>query len=169
MIGKKMLAGLNQQIQEEYYSAYLYLSMSAYLDRRGLSGMSHWMRIQYQEEEFHALKLYDYILERGGEVELLPIQKPQNDWTSVLKVFQDALAHEEYITGKINGLVDLAITEKDHASNNFLQWYVEEQVEEEDTANTNVHALTLIEDDSRGLLMLDREMSTRVFTPPVKE
>ena len=169
MIGEKMLEMLNKQIQEEYYSAYLYLSMSSYFDSQGLSGMANWMRVQYDEEVSHALKIYDYILERGGKVELLALKQPPNEWKSPLDAFQGALKHEEYITGKINDLVDLAIKEKDHAANNFLQWYVEEQVEEEANANQNVDALKLIGKDGRGLLMLDREMAQRVFTPPADE
>ena len=168
MINDKMQEALNQQIAEELYSAYLYLSMAADFSDKGLPGLSNWMVIQYKEEELHAMKMFDYINERGGKVTMQALKQPPSVWPSALRGFEDALKHEEYITGKINALVDLAIVEKDHAANNFLQWYVEEQVEEEATARDNVDKLRLVGDDGRGMLMLDKEMGQRVFTPPTE-
>ncbi|MDG6220731.1 MAG: ferritin [Candidatus Thermoplasmatota archaeon] len=168
MIGERMNEALNQQINEELYSAYLYLAMSADFQEKGFPGFANWMRVQFQEEQAHAMMLYDYIVERGGSVKLMAIKEPPKNWPSLLKAFQEALAHEEYITGKINELVDIAIEVKDHAANNFLQWYVKEQVEEEANANANVDQLKIVGEEGRGLLMLDREMGARVFTPPAE-
>ncbi len=165
MIGEKMQEALNKQVEEELYSGYLYLSMSAHFSDSGLPGFANWMRIQAKEEQMHAMKLYDYINERGGKVTLLAIKQPPAEWPTPLKAFEDALGHERYITGLINKLMDLAIAEKDHAANSFLQWFIEEQVEEEATATENVDKLKMVGGDGRGMLMLDREMAQRVFTP----
>jgi ferritin len=167
MLRQTIQDALNDQIQAETYSAYLYLSMAAWLDSKSLKGMSHWMRIQTQEENFHAEKLFNYILERGGTVTLQALDAPTAEWASPLAAFQAALAHEEYITGRINALMDLAIAESDHATKSMLQWFVDEQVEEEANASDNVANLTLAADSPQALLMVDKEMAARVFTPPV--
>jgi ferritin len=165
-----MLKVLNEQIIEETYSAYLYQSMAAYLDFKGLKGFSHWMDMQTQEELIHARKFYDYILERGGQVKLDTIKAPPHDFGTPLEIFEAALEHEEYITGKINDLIDLAQEVKDHATFNFLQWFVEEQVEEEATAGEMVDKLKLVGDHTGALFQIDKELSARPApTPPASE
>ncbi len=168
MLSQTMEAALNRQINAEMYSSYLYLSMSSYFESIDLTGMAAWMKSQTQEEMFHAMKMYDYVNERGGRVILDAIAKPQSDWDSVLAVFEATLAHERTVTGLINDLVDLALDERDHATNIFLQWFVSEQVEEEATAGGIVNKLKLIGDDAAGLFALDQELGQRVFTPPAK-
>ena len=168
MIDKKMEKAINGQIVAEMYSAYLYLSMASYLAGEGLSGFAAWMRVQFQEEQMHALKMFDYVGERGGRVRLGEIAAPPTEWDSPLAVFEQTLAHEQMVTGLINGLVDLALSISDHATDNFLRWFVTEQVEEEDTADSIRQQLRLIGDNGQGLLMLDKELGARVFTPPAK-
>jgi len=141
--------------------------MSAFLASKNLSGFSNWMKVQFEEEQFHALKLYQYILDRGGKVELEKIEKPKTEWANIVNVFEEVLAHEEKITSLINNLVDLAIQEKDHATVNMLQWFVEEQVEEEANASDLLGQLKLIQGKGSGLYMIDKELKQRVFTPPV--
>ena len=167
MLKEKIEKSFNEQITEELFSSYLYLSMSAYFQSVNLPGFANWMRVQAQEELMHAMKFYDYINERRGRVLLKEIKTPQHEWKSPLEIFEDALKHEEYITEKINNLVDLSIKEKDHASNIFLQWFVNEQVEEEASADDIINRLKLVGDSKGGLFMLDRELGTRVFTMPV--
>lgn len=167
MIGKKMQDAFNEQINAELYSAYLYLSMVAYFESVKLPGFATWMRVQTQEEVMHAMKIYDYVNERGGRVILKSIGEPQTEWESPLAAFEAAYEHEQKVTGLINGLVNLAIEEKDHAANMFLQWFVNEQVEEEGSADTIVQKLKLMADAPGGMYMLDNEMGQRVFTPPV--
>ena len=167
MIDKKMQSALNEQINAELYSAYLYLSMVAYFESVNLPGFANWMRVQTQEEVMHAMKIYDYINERGGRVILKSIGEPQTEWESPLDAFEAAYEHEQKVTGLINGLVNLAIEEKDHAANMFLQWFVNEQVEEENNADAIVQKLKLMADAPGGMYMLDNEMGQRVFTPPV--
>lgn len=169
MINKKVQNKINEQINEELFSAYLYLSMSAYFEGMNLSGFANWMRIQAQEEQFHAMKFFDYLNERGGTVELLAIEKPANSWKSILNIFEETLKHEEHITSKINDLAKLAFKEGDFASSNFLQWYIDEQVEEEATASNILEQIRFLGDNKHGLLMLDREFKTRVYTSPVAE
>jgi ferritin len=166
MIGKKLQDALNDQLNAELYSSYLYLSMSAYFQSANLAGFANWMRIQTQEELVHAMKLYDYIGERGGKVTLGPVDGPPTEWKSPLAAFEQAYAHEQMVTGRINDLVNLAIDERDHATNGFLQWFVTEQVEEEATADAVVQKLKLVGEDGGGLFMMDQEMGSRVFTPP---
>ena len=167
MIDKKMQDALNEQINAELYSAYLYLSMVAYFESINLPGFATWMRAQTQEEVMHAMKIYDYVNERGGRVILKSIGEPQSEWESPLAAFEAAYGHEQKVTGLINGLVNLAIEEKDHAANMFLQWFINEQVEEESNADAIVQKLKLMADAPGGMYMLDNEMGQRVFTPPV--
>ena len=166
MIKEKMQEALNQQVNAELYSSYLYLSMAAYFESINLKGFANWMRVQTQEELVHAMKFYDFIIERGGKVVLSAIESPPTEWASPLAVFKHAYEHEQKVTGLINTLVDLAIAEQDQATNNFLQWFVAEQVEEEASADEVVQKIKLMGDASGGLFMLDRELAQRVFTPP---
>jgi len=169
MLSDKMEAAINQQINAEMYSSYLYLSMATYFESISLGGFSNWMRQQAQEEMFHGMKMFDFVCERGGRVTLKAIDEPPSEWSSVLDVIENVLAHEQKVTGLINDLVNLALDERDHATNIFLQWFVSEQVEEEDTAGGLVDKLKLIGGDANGLFMLDTELATRVFTLPVKK
>ena len=164
-----MLEELNKQVNAELYSAYLYLSMAAYFESINLKGFANWMRVQAQEELTHAMRFFDYINERGGVVKLAAIEQPPTEWKSPLDVFEATYKHEVKVTGMINSLVNLAMKEKDHATYNMLQWFVAEQVEEEASADEIRQQLKLIGKDGRGILMLDRELGQRVFTPPVKK
>ncbi|MFH1652863.1 MAG: ferritin [Pseudomonadota bacterium] len=163
MISNKMVDAMNKQINAEMYSAYLYLSMVAYFDSINLPGFSKWMKAQAQEEVFHAMKFFNHLSERAVRAKLSAIEAPQTEWKSPLNVFEDAYKHEQKVTGMINDLVTLARSENDHASDNFLQWYVKEQVEEEASADGVVQQLKLVGDNKGGLFMLDKELSTRVF------
>lgn len=169
MIGKKMEQAINEQINAELYSAYLYLSMESYFESINLAGFANWMRIQTQEEVAHAMKMYDYVIARGGRVILKPIAGPATEWKTPLAVFEASYAHEQKVTGLINELVNVAIAEKDHAANMFLQWFVNEQVEEEKNADDIIKKLKLMADAPGGMYMLDKELATRVFTPPAAE
>ena len=166
MIKEKIQKALNQQLNAELFSSYLYLSMAAYFESINLKGFANWMRVQTQEELVHAMKFYDFIIERGGKAVLASIEGPPTEWESPLAVFEHAYQHEQKVTGLINKLVNLATAEQDHATNNFLQWFVAEQVEEEASADEVVHKIKLMGDASGGLFMLDRELAQRVFTPP---
>ena len=161
MISDKMLEALNTQINEEWYSAYLYMSMSAYASDQGLSGVPNWFRVQYGEEMTHAMKFYDYIIEQGGRVRLKAIQEPDHEFESVEAIFSGALDHERHITGCINELVSLAIEEKDYATHTFLQWFVTEQVEEEAHASDVLSRIRLVGQDGRGLLLIDNQLAQR--------
>lgn len=166
MIGKKMDKAINEQINAEMYSAYLYLSMDSYFKSLNLNGFANWMRVQTQEEMFHATKMYDYLIERGGRVLLKTIEGPKTEWKSPIDVFEAICKHEAKVTSLINNLIDLSIEEKDHASNTFFQWFVNEQVEEEASCDQIVKQLKLMENAPGGLFMLDRELAQRVYTPP---
>ncbi|MBW2063477.1 MAG: ferritin [Deltaproteobacteria bacterium] len=168
MLSKTMEKALNDQVNAEMYSAYLYLAMEAYFQSVGLNGFATWMRVQTQEELVHAMKFYDFINERGGRVTLKAIEAPPAEWVSPSAVFQAAYEHEQKVTGLINDLVDLAQAERDHATHNFLQWFVAEQVEEEDSANKVVEKIKLVGEAQGGLFMLDRELGQRVFVPPAQ-
>ena len=161
-----MLKALNNQINAELYSSYLYLSMESYFQSVSLSGFARWMRGQVQEELYHGMKFYDYVNERGGRVTLDTIAKPDSDWKTPLAAFEHILKHEQLVTSMINDLVDLAIAEQDHATKIFLQWFVSEQVEEEASVGEVVNKLRLIKNNSSGLFFLDAEMGKRVFTLP---
>jgi ferritin len=169
MISKKMEKALNEQVNAELYSAYLYLSMEAYFKSLNLNGFANWMRVQAQEEVSHAMKIYGFIDERGGRITLKTIDGPDTKWDSPLAVFEAVYEHERKVTGLINNLVDLAIEEKDHATNSFLQWFVNEQVEEEASADKLVQQLKMMDKAPGGMFMLDRELGQRVFTPPVAQ
>jgi ferritin len=161
-----MQAAINTQINAEFYSAYLYLSMAAYSQAINLPGFANWMRVQEQEERFHALKMYDYVISRGGRVTLKAIAEPPVEWDSPLAMFEAVAAHEAKVTAMINALVDIAIEVKDHAANQFLQWFVNEQVEEEGNDAKIVGDLRRMGDSGSTLFMIDRELATRVYVPP---
>jgi len=161
MLSKEMETALNAQVNAEFYSAYLYLAMSGWFAERNLPGFAHWMRIQFQEEQNHALRLFDYILDRGGKPELRALAAPARDWASALAVFEQTLAHEREVSASINRLVDLAIKQSDHASNAHLQWFVSEQVEEEASAEALLQQLRLVGDAGQALFMMDRELGQR--------
>ena len=160
---EKMLKTLNEQINKEIYSAYLYLSMSAYLMSKNLPGFANYMRVQYQEEMSHAMKLYDYLLERGEKVVLKEIAAVKTEWEDVIDIFEDTLKHEEFITDSINNVLGVEHDVRDYATINMLQWYVNEQVEEEAHVSGVLEQLKMIDGKGSGLFMLDREMQNRVF------
>lgn len=169
MINQRVADAINAQINAEMYSAYLYLSMSAYFEEENLAGFANWMRIQFEEEQFHAMKFFNYLSERGGRVELEAIEKPKVSWDSIIEVFEETLEHERHVTSLINNLMDIAIEERDHATSSFLQWYIDEQVEEEAAAEGILTQLKFIGGQGNAVLMLDREMAARTFTPPAAE
>jgi ferritin len=167
MIGKKMEEALNGQLNKELYSAYLYMSMSAYSDSIGLKGFANWFMVQYHEEMLHAMKIYEYIQRQGGRAKLMTIKEPPSDFESPLDMFEKTLAHEKFITKSINDLVDLAIAEKDHATQIFLHWYVTEQVEEEENDNDIIARLRLVgkgPEGNNGLFLVDKDLGTRATT-----
>jgi len=166
MIKKTVEVALNEQINAEFHSAYLYLSMSAYFLSVGLAGYANWMRIQYHEELAHATRFFDYVNERGGIVRLSPIGEVQVAFSGTMNVFEETLIHEQSVTSLIDKLMDIAIKESDHATKSFLQWFVDEQVEEEANVEQILNNLKLIKGEGQGLLMMDREMATRVFVDP---
>jgi ferritin len=166
VLSERMTGALNEQINKEIYSAYLYLSMSAHSTFVGLKGFANWFMVQYQEEMVHVMKIYDYINNQGGQVKLLAVEQPPTEFGSPLEMFEKTLEHEKFVTKCINDLVDLAIKEKDHASNIFLQWFVTEQIEEEANDNEIISKLKLVGKGGNGLFMLDKELAARVFTPP---
>lgn len=166
MLSKKMQDALNDQINAELYSAYLYLSMAAHFEAANLKGLANWMRVQNQEETFHGMKFFDYVLSRQGRVELKAIAAPPTKWKSPLAVFEAVYEHELKVTGLINKLATLAQRENDHATGVLLHWFINEQVEEEANADAIVQKLKLIGDNSSGLFLLDQELAQRVYTPP---
>ena len=167
MISEKMEKAFNDQINKEFYSEYLYLAMKTYFVDLNLQGFVNWFDVQVQEEHAHAMGMYDYVHERGGKVELLAIDKPEVNGKTPLEVFEQVLSHEEYVTSRINALMDLAEEEKDRAALSFLDWYLKEQVEEESNVGGVLATLKLIGDDKQALLMLDKELAARVFNAPV--
>ena len=169
MIDDKMQEALNFQLNRELYSAYLYLAMGAYFEDQDLPGFGNWMRVQAQEELAHAMKFYDYIIQRGGRVLLADIEAPDTNWESPQAAFEQVYEHEQMVTGLINSLVDLALEISDHASNNFLQWYVAEQVEEEESASGVLQKVKMAGESGSGLFMLDGELAQRIFHPPAAD
>ncbi|MGD8439071.1 MAG: ferritin [Holophagae bacterium] len=161
MMKAKIEKALNEQIHAEFFSFYLYLSVAAYFHANHLDGFAHWMRVQAQEEFNHAMKLFDFVNERGGRIELLPMDSPTSDWPSASAAVESVLNHERAISERINTLVDLATAENDHATTVLLHWYVNEQVEEEATADTLFNQVKMVESSPYGLLMIDRELAGR--------
>ncbi len=166
MLSQKMTDALNEQINKEMYSAYLYMSMSVASNEMGLKGFANWFMVQYHEEMYHAMKFYEYVGRQGGKIALKAIAEPPSDFSSPLDMFPKTMEHEQFVTRSINDLMDLAIEEKDHASRIFLQWYVTEQVEEEENDNDMIAQLKLIGDNPQGLMMLDRELAGRAANVP---
>ncbi len=165
MISEKMAEAINEQINAEMYSGYLYLSMAVDFAEKNLDGFEHWMRLQAQEELDHGMRFLDYLQERGGHVELETIEKPEVEWKTPLEAFEYVYQHECKVTGMINDLVDLAEKEKDRATVNMLQWFVDEQVEEEDSADEIVQKLKMVGDNPSALLMMNEKLAQR----PVSE
>jgi ferritin len=161
MTENKISQALNNQLNLEHFSFYQYLSNSAYADGLGLSGISHWFRMQSREELFHADKIFNYMLERGFPVELKAIEGPRGKWKSIVDTFHYSLEHEKQVSASINEIVDLTIKTSDHASNTFLQWFVSEQVEEESIIENTIQKLELIKDDKSALLVLDKQLANR--------
>ena len=161
MINKTMQDAINEQIKNELYSAYLYLAMSAYFDAANLPGFAHWMRAQAREEEEHAMKFFGYVYDRGGRVQLKAIDQPPFEWASTLDAFQQVLEHEQKVTSLIHNLYALAVKENDYASQVMLQWYIDEQVEEEKNASTIVEQIRMIEARGSAILYLDHELGER--------
>jgi ferritin len=161
MLSSAIQDNMNQQVNAEFYSAYLYLSMAAHFEGENLRGMAHWMQIQAKEEAGHALKFFKFIVERGGRVTLTAIAAPATTWDSPQAIFDAVYKHECHVTNLINKLVDLAVAEKDHASAVFLQWFVNEQVEEEASASEILHQIKVLGDSKPGLFMLDRQLAQR--------
>jgi len=168
MISKKLQNAINKQINKELYSEYLYLSMAAYLESIGLEGFAIFFKVQVQEERFHTMKFFDYVNERGGRVILEAIDRPQVEFKSPVEIFEIAYKHEQYVSKLINELIEVAIKENDHAARSFLNWYIDEQVEEEASMDKILNQLKMIGGKGQGMLMLDKELATRTFTPPAK-
>ena len=160
-MNRKLEKVINEQITKEYFSSYLYLSMAAYFESKNLPGMSHWMKMQVQEETLHGNKFYDYLNDRGSKVILGAIDKPQSEFSSVKDVFKKTLEHEKKVTASINNLYSVAQSINDNSAVTFLQWFITEQVEEEKNANDILARLEYIKEDSVGILMLDKELAVR--------
>jgi len=165
MLSKKLEDAINAQINAEFWSAYLYLSMSADFASKGLSGFANWMEIQFKEEQDHAMKFLNFILSRGGKPELKPIAKVEKTWKTPLAAFKSTLEHELVVTKLINDLYALATEEKDYATQSMLKWFIDEQVEEEENAQALIDTLTLLDGNGYGIYQLDKELALRVYTP----
>jgi len=166
MLSDNLLKNLNDQVNFEFYSSYTYFAMAAYAESVDLSGIANFFRVQAQEELFHAMKLYDYIFQKNGVVELEKIDKPEGKYESIIDVFETGYKHEQLVTSRIYKLADIASEEKEHATMSLLRWFIDEQVEEENTFNTLLKKIKRAEDNPAALYMLDEELATRVFTPP---
>lgn len=165
MLTKKIEEALNKQINAEFWSAYLYLSMSMYFADKGLPGFANWFKVQFKEEQSHAEKLMNFMISKSSKVELMPIDKVETSWKSVLAAFEDTLEHEKVVTEMIHDLVKLAKKENDYATESMLQWFVNEQVEEEETVQGLIDGLKLIGDNGLGVYMMDKELGQRTYTP----
>lgn len=161
MLPKKVEEALNHQIREEFYSSYLYLAMAAYFEDKSLNGFATWMKEQAREEVGHAMRIFNYVTDRRGRVILEAIPQPTTNFSSVQEVFEKALEHEQYITGKINELYALSVEEKDYPTQVMLQWFITEQVEEESTVEAILERVRLIGDHQPALILLDRELAAR--------
>jgi ferritin len=168
MISQKLQDAINDQINKELYSEYFYLSMASYFSSIGLDGFENFFLVQVEEERFHSMKMYKFLNEKGGRVILKAIQEPEAEFKSPMEVFKLAFEHERYISKCINDLMDIAIEVKDHSAKSFLNWFVDEQVEEEASMDSLLSKLAMINGDGMGMLMLDKELAIRTFTPPEK-
>ncbi len=164
---KRLEKAFNDQINAELYSEYLYLAMKTYFKKANLLGFANWFDVQVQEEHAHGMGMYEYVLERGGDIEFKAIEKPEMKANDILGIMEEVLNHEKWVTSNINSLTDVAEEVKDRAAISFLDWYIKEQVEEEANVSKLIATLKLIGDDKHALLMLDKELATRVFNPPV--
>lgn len=167
MLNQKIEEALNAQINAEMWSAYLYLSMAAYCHSQGNPGMGKWFEVQFQEEQDHAKIFFNYVISRGGNVVLKPIEAVPTTWNSVLEVFESTLEHEQKVTALINNLFAITAAENDYATQSMLKWFIDEQVEEEETAQNIIDNLKMIKDNGYGLYMLDKELGARVYTQAV--
>ena len=165
MIGERLLNAMNDQIKNELESYYIYQSMAAYFHSNSFDGMAHWMRCQAHEEMTHAMKFFDHILDRGGKVQLQDLKQLKTEWSSPAEAFNDAYAHEQFISGKINDLMAIAREEKDFASEPLLSWFIDEQVEEEASSSKVAEEIAMVGDSKSALLMIDRELGQRPFPP----
>jgi ferritin len=166
MVSERMAKALNDQLNFEFYSAYVYLAMSAHADSIGLKGFASWFYAQYQEEQMHAMKFFEYLQDQSIAVELEAIEKPRKEYNDALEMFTETLKHEQEVTARINDLATLAVEEKDHATNSFLQWFITEQVEEEATVNEIIDKLKLAGTTGYGLFMVNNELGARTFSAP---
>lgn len=166
MVSEKIEKLLNEQIQKEFYSAYLYLSISAYFKSLNLDGFANFFYVQAQEERDHAIKIFNFVDEAGGKIVLGPIDAPKSNFESIEEALRLSLEHEQFVTKSIHNIVDAALGEKDHTTYSFLQWFINEQVEEESTADRNLNRFKIVGNDGRGILMIDAELAQRVYTPP---
>ncbi len=167
MINEKLEKEFNVQINKELYSEYLYLAMKTYFMEQNLMGFVNWFDCQVQEEHAHAIGMFNYLNERGGKIELLPIDKPEFSGKTPLEIFEEVLKHEQYVTSRINTVYDVAEEVRDRAAMKFLDWYIDEQVEEEASVDGVLSTLRLIGDDKNALLLLDKDLATRTFVAPV--
>jgi ferritin len=168
MLSEKLIDEINQQIKYEFYSAHLYMAMAAYCDSEDFPGFANFFKVQAEEERFHAMKLYDFLNQMGATVVIYGLDEPSNKYDSILDVFEKSLEHEKFVTQRIYTLTDIATQEKEHSTVSFLKWFIDEQVEEEDTFNNLVKKLERIGNDSTGLYMLDDQLAQRTFTPPTE-
>jgi ferritin len=166
MLGEKLEKALNDQLNYELYSAYVYAAMAAWFESVDLPGYASWMRVQVQEEMFHVTKFFDFINERDGRVRLMAVDQPPFEWESPLAAFENAYEHECGVSERIHAIVDMAREDRDHAVENFLAWFVTEQVEEEASTKAIVQQLRFVGNDRHALFMIDRELGQRVYTPP---
>lgn len=166
MISKRLEEAINAQINAELWSAYLYLSMSAYCQDKGYTGIANWFAIQFKEEQDHAQIFYNYLVSRGGRVLLQPIAAVETEWASPLAAFEATYEHEQKVTSLINNLMQIAVEEKDFASQSRLQWFIDEQVEEEENALDIINKMRMLDGNSYGMYMLDQELGARVYTTP---
>lgn len=164
MLNKRLEEAINAQINAELWSAYLYLSMSAYCHETGHTGMANWFAVQFKEEQDHAQIFFNYIVSRGGRVKLAPIAEVPTEWDSVLAAFENTLEHERKVTALINNLYAIATEEKDYATQSKLQWFIDEQVEEEENAQEIINKLRLVQGNGYGLYMIDQELAARTYT-----
>ena len=166
---KKVEEVLNKQVNAEFWSAYLYLSMSAYCESKGFKGFANWMRVQFHEETAHALKIYDYVIDRSGEIKLQPIAAVKASWDSLLNMFEETYEHECKVTNLINDCYEVALAEKDYATTTMLQWFINEQTEEERNALEIIDILKITGEKSGGIFYLDKKLGSRTFVDESKK
>jgi len=166
MLNENIELMINDQMNFEFYSSYIYMAMAAYCDSKDLTGFSHWFKMQTLEEMYHMHKMYNYLLERGGRPFFVEVPKPAKKWESVKAAFDNALEHERLVTSRINNIMSISIELHDHATRSFLNWFVDEQVEEESSVNEILKKIALVKDSGEGIYLLDKELKERIFTPP---